>query len=363
MPRSVDCQRRPIVVGAIILGLWLILVSSGRTSAFLISTITTATLRHRHATTINNNKTRLFGKGSFRGGVKNKQAALAQKMELAKKQQRQTGDNDDTPKNDEVVVETSDNDNSPKEDDAHAEFAKLLAHSQPPPKSSSKDKGISFGPSAPGSNMAKYKSQQSTKTLAPKKARDTQQPAAEEEDTSAFPLQQGSQARRRDFEPLVNVTTDQPLGPVRAASLVPWVPPFVVDFLVVVADPRPHSNEWRRSVDYVQSTFRGPQDTTGRIQFLAVTAAEEPTPETRAWMTRAHMNDHDMLAVVQDATSEWMTTYGCRDGWSLHILIIDNDGIIQVHQGGVDPAQVCSIVTDAVSSLQDDNSHQHKKKQ
>ena len=77
----------------------------------------------------------LFGKG-FRG-AQNKQAALAKKLELAKKQQQQKDSGIDEKEEDESVTQ-QEGDKKKKlekkkveDDDAHAEFAKLLAKNQP----------------------------------------------------------------------------------------------------------------------------------------------------------------------------------------------------------------------------------------
>lgn len=312
-------------------------------------------------------QTRLFGKG-FRG-IKNKQAALAEKMKLAKKQQ--SNEEVDTSDGTGVAsIKPADRENdsnftqsendAPKGDSAHAEFAKLLANSKPPRKSSSSAVAMKpkFGPVAPGSNMAKFSKHKRTKSKTSDEIRHQQKPSTAEHEPEmddTLPLHHGDKARRRDFEFLVDVTTSKALGPVRAASLAPWVPPFVVDYLVILADPRPQSSEWRRAVEYAHSTFntKPTKSKQDRLHFMAITT--EPTKETTAWMARSNVPQEmnsGSFCIVQDM-SDWMTSYGCMDspdGWSLHVLVIDNDGIIQVHQGGVDPSRVCSIISTSLAS-------------
>lgn len=74
-----------------------------------------------------------------------------------------------------------------------------------------------------------------------------------EEDEST--IQDGDIARRRDFEPLVSLATSKPLGPIQAAQLVPWVPPFLTKYLIVVTDPRRQSTDLRQSIQYLSSTL------------------------------------------------------------------------------------------------------------
>ena len=340
-----------------------------RATSFGLSPAFTSSYQ-RHATERLCTQTKLFGKG-FKG-VKNKQASLAEKMRLAKKQQRNNEETSDDDSDAPVTVEKAKDDSktnnglSLKEDSAHAEFAKLLANSKPPPKSSTPrdNRNPTFGPVAPGSNMAKFsklkKPKQKVADKEQKSSSDKMEP--EIDDT---PLRQGDKARRRDFENLVDVNTGKALGPVRAAGLAPWVPPFVVDYLVILADPRPQSSDWRRGVEYLQSTFcsGGTSNNEDRIRFMSITA--EPPKETTAWMARTNVqSNNDRFCIFQDV-SEWMTSYGCLDspsGWSLHVLVIDNDGVIQIHQGGVDPSQVCSIVTAAVLSTSGSNNRKQKKK-
>ena len=68
------------------------------------------------------------------------------------------------------------------------------------------------------------------------------------------PLQEGDVARRRDFESLVSVETKKTLGPIGAAQLVPWVPPFLSNYMIVLADPRRQSRDLRKSVQYLASS-------------------------------------------------------------------------------------------------------------
>jgi len=304
-------------------------------------------------------------------GLKNnKQVALAAKMALAKKQQQQAAANED-PKDTPV----SSSMHKEQEDDPHAEFAKLLANSKPPPKSSDGGGGgggggnIKFEPGPLGSNISKFKPKKKETTVGQPRGGPNKQASPEEEEEEEFsPLQVGDRSRRRDFELLTNVTSGIPLGAMQAAQLVPWVPPFVTDYLVVVADPRPRSLDLRRAIEYLHSTYHLGEEQDARIRFTAV-VADDATQETAAWMTRVGIVASD-FAVLQDGATNlddsFLTTYGCREGqWSLHALVMDNDGMIRLHETDVDPSNVCAMVKDGIASLDEcskANNNKGKKK-
>jgi hypothetical protein len=71
-------------------------------------------------------------------------------------------------------------------------------------------------------------------------------------------LQEGDIARRPDFEPLVSLETTLPLGPMGAAQLVPWVPPYGTKCLVAIADPRKQSGDLRQTILYLNANLEDP---------------------------------------------------------------------------------------------------------
>jgi len=124
----------------------------------------------------------------------------------------------------------------------------------------------------------------------------------------------------------------------------------------------------RRVVEYLHSTYL--QSTTteqqdARIRFAAV-VADDATQETAAWMTRVGIVASD-FAVLQDGATNlddsFLTTYGCREGqWSLHVLVMDNDGMIRLHETDVDPSNVCVMVKDGIASLDANSSKANNNK-
>jgi hypothetical protein len=74
------------------------------------------------------------------------------------------------------------------------------------------------------------------------------------EESEKAVLQEGDTAKRFHFEGLVSLKTAQPLGSMGAAKLVPWVPPYLQDYLMVLADPRKQSSDLRRAIQYLLSS-------------------------------------------------------------------------------------------------------------
>jgi hypothetical protein len=77
----------------------------------------------------------------------------------------------------------------------------------------------------------------------------------ENSETITTTYQEGDVAKRLEFERLVSLETGQPLGAVGAAQLVPWVPPYLVNYLVVLADPRKQSGDLRQSMQFLASNL------------------------------------------------------------------------------------------------------------
>ncbi|CAB9523725.1 expressed unknown protein [Seminavis robusta] len=293
----------------------------------------------------------LFGKG-----FKNKQALLAQKLQLAKQQNKKESDSVEEVEEEEEV--SSAEEDKKEEDDAHQEFARLLAKNPPknPPNPTTrkepslynltpkKPKPISIHPKQRKTPFRKTNKNQ------PKGGQKKQ---AQEEDSTddMVVLQVGDNARRRDFEPLMDPSTSSPLGPLRAAQLVPWVPPFLTDHLIVLADPRRQSKDLRLAMEYLQSS----QQSTNKPKNTRIAIfPNDPPKDVLAWKERVDKDNHNketLHAYLDSSSLDWMTTYACVDDWSLHLLIIDNDGIIQCHKSGIDPSDICQLVADSVAAI------------
>jgi hypothetical protein len=177
------------------------------------------------------------------GKAQNKQAELARKLELAKIQQRELVSDHDANKqqqNDEMKR---------RMDQDRTEFAQLLAKNIPPVVQ--REKTFTKAESAPAMPIVKPKAK-SKVVKRQKKADGLDEPCLESLSEN-LSLKQGDVAKRRHFETLVSVQTKQPLGPMNAAQLVPWVPPFHSTYMIVLADPRKQSPELRQVMQYLSS--------------------------------------------------------------------------------------------------------------
>lgn len=196
-----------------------------------------------------------MGKGLNR--ARNKQAEMIKKMQLAKQQQnKDESSTSSTSESDEehpAIVEQDQ-----EEDNERMLFAELLAKNLPPVTKEQPLKRYESSKPLVGtnknmtSNKPKVKAKDAKRK---KKARQKNGDQVQQEEDEHVPLQQGDIAKRRLFESLVELSTDQKLGPAQAAQLVPWVPPFLSSYLVVVADPRRQSGDLRQALQYLTSNL------------------------------------------------------------------------------------------------------------
>ena len=63
-------------------------------------------------------------------------------------------------------------------------------------------------------------------------------------------------AYRIDFESLMSIETGAPLGPIGAAKLLPWIPPFTSSSgrLIILSDPQPQSTDFQKCIEYLSSS-------------------------------------------------------------------------------------------------------------
>lgn len=83
-------------------------------------------------------------------------------------------------------------------------------------------------------------------------------------------------AQRQFFEALLDMETSKVLGPIGAAQLVPWVPPYLTDCLVVFADPRANSGDLRQTLKYLISSLNNqPDKFSQQIAFITADSIPE----------------------------------------------------------------------------------------
>lgn len=197
--------------------------------------------------------------------AKNKQAELAKKMALAKKQKEGSAVNDDSPNNRKVSTDdkgiaktTSNNEEEKKnknddEDDMKRrrdDFETLLRTTKGAIPSYDNYSDSEFIPHI----------QAGSKIGIPKKKKQKTIEQKENEKQKALLLAEEAmnnkkvEAQRIHFEELIDVSTSNALGVIGAAKLVPWVPPYLKSCLIVFVDPRTNSNDLRRTIQYLSSS-------------------------------------------------------------------------------------------------------------
>lgn len=261
---------------------------------------------------------------SAKSRAHNKQAELAQKFARAKQQQQQ-----------QTTPTTTDPIQPPPTTDASAsdDFAKLLNTTQRalPRKGDAFDDERAFLP-----DIQAGKTKQKVAKKKPK-APVTPPTRIPEKNTE-----------RLYFESLVNVETCQALGAIGAAELVPWVPPFLVDELIVVCDPRQSSADLRAAVQYLKN-----QD-CNKHKWRVIGITADAPPQARGWWGRLKEanqvegcddddDDDSTVQLFSDSHLEWMTAHEVLD-WSLTLLVFDTDGVVTRMESNVDPRKIVSMV-------------------
>jgi peroxiredoxin len=152
----------------------------------------------------------------------------------------------------------------------------------------------------------------------------------------------------------VEVETSQPLGPMKAASLVPWVPPFLCNCLVVIADPRRQSTDLYKSIQYLEAQSSSSSEP---MAFQTIVISADSVPEMMAWKKRSQIDELHNVRMLEDPQQEWMKTYDCIhdvDRWSMSVLVFDSSGIMRHHSREVDPSRVCQLVSEVVATIEKD---------
>ncbi|KAG7353470.1 hypothetical protein IV203_002825 [Nitzschia inconspicua] len=253
---------------------------------------------------------RYMGKGFNR--AKNKQAELAKKLATARKEQKE----DDTKKKDKDLFErllTSTRGAIPTENDTESAFIAPIKVGQGP--------------------KHKVKTAKTPKPTAPP-------PKEDKEDEMV--------AQRQFFEQLIDLETSNALGPIGAAHLVPWVPPYLTDCLVVFADPRATSGDLRQTIKYLTSNLREQSDKFWKqVSFVTV----DSVPEMRSWIQRTKISTS--IRIFCDPDLKFMTAYGLTgkeldSRWSMSLLVFDTDGQKPETVRNVDPSHATQMALEVM---------------
>jgi len=284
-----------------------------------------------------------MGKGF--NSAKNKQAELARKMAIAKKQSAINNGQDDSSAG--TGEDPSQTEEERKLEEDRARFAQMLRDSKVTnPNPFEKSDEIENRPMRlrVAARIETPKGRKTSKAV--KRRKESAATPKGEEDDVNVPLREGDIARRGDFETLFCCDSGGPVGPIDAARLVPWVPPFVADYIVILADPRAQSHDLRRTVQYLTSNLA-----PDVLRHTIAINSDEVT-ETEAWIHRAEIDTP--MRIFSDRNWAWMRRYSAVVGngrWSMSITVIDNAGVIRDVVRDVDPSKASQLVAAAIELI------------
>lgn len=136
-------------------------------------------------------------------------------------------------------------------------------------------------------------------------------------------------SQRSFFEDLIDLKTSQTLGPINAARLVPWVPPYLKDCLVVFTDPRHNSGGLRQTLKYMKSELEG-RDSNEKYNQQVVFVCTDNVQEMKSWLRRS--NIEPTFPIFSDPEMKFLSAYGLIGSkdiqyqWSMSMLVFDTDG-------------------------------------
>jgi hypothetical protein len=260
-----------------------------------------------------------MGKGlnSFR----NKQAELKRKMEIAKQQKEIDGE--EVPVIDDVTEKTSLTDIEIKEQNDRLRFQELLKRS--------------------ASNVLNDYSSDGYLS------KDQEEEEIEAARAGVDRLFEGDPAPVDCFEEIVNIKSENAIGRTGKERLVPWLrknPDRQRDYLIVLTDPRPKSDELRETINSLVSTL--PSDILSR---MIVINADSPS-ENRRWLKKSGFDEK--MDVYSDEKLEWMRAYTAlgEKRWSMTMFVIAEERIQKLARA-VDQYAAPKVFRNAVKVLND----------
>ncbi|KAL3944433.1 MAG: hypothetical protein SGBAC_001511 [Bacillariaceae sp.] len=275
-----------------------------------------------------------MGKGFNK--ARNKQAQLAEKLNISKQQEgklveprddkKKSGDGNEPSQEDFQRLLDSTLWAMPTEDDSNSAFIPEIKVGKPKKKKVRKDP------------QAKIDAE---RAVAEKKRMEQE-------------AKKRNNAQRRYFEPLVNVETNQALGVIDSAQLVPWVPPYLKDCLIVIVDPRPNSAELRQSIQYLGSVVEPNKEEEDKksqrtIQDQVIFVTADSTKEAQAWLKRS--KTESLIPIFSDPDLAWMNQYKATEGWCMSMMTFDTDGSIVENNANIQPSAVTQLVLDTLEIM------------
>ena len=258
-------------------------------SVLVVDAWTVHRLTHRRSgtTTIQN-----MGKGFNK--ARNKQAELAKKMAIAKSQNQaapsttsdETATSSDGPKNTnndkdkDIKTQQKLKDIDDKQQERMKDFENLLRTTKGAMPSGDDSEAAYLSPIQAGGKIKKKK-------IVPPVNHNRRTKSKKKKDEKSSDDVRTTQeivieAKRQHFESLIDATTSAPLGPIGAAKLVPWVPPFLKKGLIVFVDPRSNSKDLRRTMLYHASSSLVEIPGNGNIDVDVAFVTADSVGETQA---------------------------------------------------------------------------------
>eukprot|EP00546_Thalassionema_frauenfeldii_P008799 CAMPEP_0178909016 /NCGR_PEP_ID=MMETSP0786-20121207/8253_1 /TAXON_ID=186022 /ORGANISM="Thalassionema frauenfeldii, Strain CCMP 1798" /LENGTH=274 /DNA_ID=CAMNT_0020581001 /DNA_START=261 /DNA_END=1085 /DNA_ORIENTATION=+ len=269
-------------------------------------------------------------------------------MELAKNQQKSDDDSDN--ESDEENKNTNVPSVQSKNDQDHKEFRKLLTSTKnalPSEYMFKNDDEAYIAPIKAGQNKVKKKKKQ--KPLPPTK----EELAKRKKEKESKEI-----AKRIHFESLIDIGTNKQLGNIGAAQLVPWVPPFLNDCLIVFSDPRSNSGDLRQAITYISSAYstldeKEKKMITNEVIFITADSAAE----IQSWFKRSKLASPP-FRIFSDPQLEWMSQYSDLDGneqgnnpWTISMITFDTDGEVCQRSQNVDTSHAKQLVLDTMKEM------------
>jgi len=158
-------------------------------------------------------------------------------------------------------------------------------------------------------------------------------------------LFEGDPAPTEEFNGLISTTGDKPIGEMGAKRLIPWLRDGRgSDFLIVVCDPRVKSNDLRESIKALSTEL--PKIL---LKETIVISADSPA-ENRRFLKKNKVTNIDMFS---DESKTWMKAYTALGAQRLYsTMFIVADGRIQKIARDLDPLDAVKTIQNAAKSYQ-----------
>lgn len=158
-------------------------------------------------------------------------------------------------------------------------------------------------------------------------------------------LFEGDPAPTKEFNSLIPMTKDEPIGEMGAKRLVPWIRDGKgSDFLVVICDPRMQSMDLREIVKAISVEL--PKN----LLKDTIVISADSSAENRRFLKKSKVSNIDMFS---DESKTWMKAYTALGAQRLYsTMFIVADGRIQKIARDMDPLDAVKTIQNAVKSYQ-----------